>query len=108
MGPSAGWGELVSPVAAGGVDGVFAEDLAGVEVDDGDGGFVGDGEDAFAGVSSSDAEVVHAAGAADADASVGVDEEPRSWSEFSPRLGRLLCAPQHRVDDSGRTVSGAG
>ncbi len=52
---------------------MFAEDFAGVEVDDGDGGFVGDGEDAFAGVASSDAEVVHAAGAADADVSVGVD-----------------------------------
>jgi len=52
---------------------VFAEDLSGVEVDHGGGGFVGDGEDAFAGVAASDAEVVHAAGSADADVSVGVD-----------------------------------
>jgi hypothetical protein len=65
--------ELISPVAAGGVDVVFAEDFAGVEVDDGGGGFVGDREDAFAGVSAADAEVVHAAGAADADVSVGID-----------------------------------
>lgn len=79
-----------------------------MEGDDGDGGVVGEGEDAGSAVVVADAEVVHAAGAADADASVGVDEEPRSWSEFSPRLGRLLCAPQHRVDDFGRTVSGAG
>ncbi len=52
---------------------VFAEDLAGVEVDDGDGGFVDEGEDAFAAVVRADAEVVHAAGAAEADVAVGVD-----------------------------------
>ena len=64
---------MVSPVAAGGVDGVFAEDFAGAEVGHGDGGFVGDREDAFAGVVAADAEVVHASGAADADVSFGVD-----------------------------------
>lgn len=51
MGPSAGWLELVSPVAAGGVDAVFAEDFAGVEVDDCHGGSVDEGEDAFAATS---------------------------------------------------------
>lgn len=73
MGPSAGWFELVSPVASGGVDVVFAEDFAGVELDDGGGGVVGDREDACAGVVSADAEVVHASGSADADVTVGVD-----------------------------------
>lgn len=73
LGPSAGWFELVSPVAAVGVDAVFAEDLAGLEPDDGDGGFVGDREDAFAGVTTPDAEVVYASGVADADVAVAVD-----------------------------------
>jgi hypothetical protein len=36
-------------------------------VDDGDGGRVGDGEDGFAAVAGSDAEVVHASAASDAD-----------------------------------------
>lgn len=44
-----------------------------VEVDDGDDGLVGDRDDAFVGVLGADAEVVHAAGAADAHLSVGVD-----------------------------------
>ena len=50
-----------------------AEDFAGGEVDDGDGGVVGDGEDACAAVGGADAEVVHAAGAAEADLPVVVD-----------------------------------
>ncbi len=63
--PSAGLSLLVAPVAAGGVDVVFAEDLAGAELDDGDAGRVGEGEDGFAGVSGADAEVVHAPGEAE-------------------------------------------
>ncbi|HYF25517.1 MAG TPA: hypothetical protein VD931_07250 [Baekduia sp.] len=40
------------------------EDFAGGEVGDGEVGVVGDGQDAGAGVFGADAEVVHAAGAA--------------------------------------------
>ena len=49
------------------------EDLAGVEVGDGDVVVVGECEDAFAGVRGADAEVVHAAGAAQAHLAVGVE-----------------------------------
>ena len=73
LGPASGWGELVSPVAAGGVDDVFAEDLSGVGVDDGDGRFVDECEDGFAAVVVADAEVVHACGAAQAHLSVRAD-----------------------------------
>ena len=52
---------------------VGGDDLAGVEVDDRDGGVVDEREDAFAAVGGSDAEVVHAAGAAETDLPVGVD-----------------------------------
>nr|WP_282826564.1 hypothetical protein [Gulosibacter sediminis] len=61
---------FVSPVAAVGVDVVGGEHSAGGEVGDGDGGVVGDREDAFAVVRGADAEVVHAAGAAEADLAV--------------------------------------
>lgn len=73
MGPSAGWFEGVSPVAACRVVVVFAEDFAGVKVGDGGGGFVGDDEDAFAAVGCADSEVVHASCAAEAGVSVGID-----------------------------------
>ena len=49
------------------------ENLAGVEIGDGDVVVVGEGEHAFAGVGDANAEVVHAAGAADADLAFGVD-----------------------------------
>lgn len=55
------------------VDLVRRDDFVGVEVDDGDGVLVGDGEDAFAVVLDADAEVVHAAGAAQAHLAVGGD-----------------------------------
>ena len=45
-----------------------------MEGDDGDGGVVGEGEDAGAAVFVADAEVVHAAGAAEADFPVAADE----------------------------------
>ena len=64
---------LVAPVAAVGLDVVGRDDLAGVEHDDGDVVVVGDGEDAFAGVVGADPEVVHAAGASEADVAVDVD-----------------------------------
>ena len=64
--PSAGLLLLVAPVAAGRVDLVGAEDLAGVEVDDGDGRLVDEGEDAFAVVEAADAVVLRASGSADA------------------------------------------
>ena len=64
---------MVAPVAAVGVDGVGAEDFAGGEVDDGDGGLVEDGEDAALCVVGADAEVVHAAGAPEADLAEAVD-----------------------------------
>jgi hypothetical protein len=70
--PSAGVFLLVAPVASVGVDGVGAEDFAGELVDDCDGGLVGDGEDAAVCVAGADAEVVHAAGAAEADLAVVV------------------------------------
>jgi hypothetical protein len=64
---------LVAPVAAAGVDGVFAEDFAGVLVDDGDG--VGVDEDGHRRtcVGGADAEMVHAAGAAETDLAEAVD-----------------------------------
>jgi hypothetical protein len=49
------------------------EDLAGVELDDGDVVVVGEREDAFARVGGADAEVVHAAGAAEAHLVFGVE-----------------------------------
>ena len=74
--PSAGLFLLVAPIASVGVDGVGAEDFAGELVDDCDGGLVGDGdgdgEDAAVCVAGADAEVVHAAGAAEADLAVVV------------------------------------
>ena len=69
--PSAGLFLLVAPIASVGVDGVGAEDFAGELVDDCDGGLVGDGEDAAVCVAGA-AEVVHAAGAAEADLAVVV------------------------------------
>ncbi|GAA2054148.1 hypothetical protein GCM10009820_13080 [Leifsonia soli] len=45
-----------------------------MEGDDGDGVVVGEGEDAGAAVLVADAEVVHAAGSAEADFAVGADE----------------------------------
>jgi hypothetical protein len=64
---------LVAPVAAFGVDGVLAEDFAGVCVDHGDG--VSVDEDGHCGtcVGGADAEVVHAAGATEADLAEAVD-----------------------------------
>lgn len=56
-----------------GFDVVGGKDLAGREGDDGDGVVVGDGEDLGAAVAGSDAEVVHFAGASDADFAAGVD-----------------------------------
>ena len=49
------------------------QDLAGLKFGDRDGGLVGDGEDFLAAVGGADAEVVHAAGVADADLAAGVD-----------------------------------
>ena len=49
------------------------EHFAGGEVGDGDLVVVGEREDAFAGVCGADAEVVHAAGAADAHLAFGVE-----------------------------------
>jgi hypothetical protein len=73
VGPSAGWFVLVAPVAAVGVDGVFAEDFAGVLVDHGGGVGVDEDGDCLACVGGADAEVVHAAGAAEADLAEAVD-----------------------------------
>jgi hypothetical protein len=64
---------LVPPVAAVGVDGVFAEDFAGVLVDHGDDVGVDEDGDGLAFVAGADAEVVHAAGAAQADLAEAVD-----------------------------------
>jgi len=71
--PSAGLLFVVAPVGPVGVDGVGREDLAGVQMDDGDGGVVGEEHDAFAAVGGADAEVMHAAGSAEADLPVGAD-----------------------------------
>jgi hypothetical protein len=49
------------------VDVVGGQDLSGAQFDDGDTGRVGDREDFFAAVGGADAEVVLAAGVADAD-----------------------------------------
>lgn len=71
--PSAGLLLLVAPVASGRVDVVGADDFAGVEVGDGHGGGVDERDDAFATVSDADAEVMHAAGVAQAHLPVLVD-----------------------------------
>jgi hypothetical protein len=71
--PSAGWFVLISPVAAVGVDGVFAEDFTGVLVDDGDGVGVDEDGHRLTFVGGADAEVVHAAGAAEAGLAEAVD-----------------------------------
>ena len=64
---------MVAPVAAVGVDDVFAEDFAGVLVDHGD--VVCVDEDCYCGtcVGGADAEMVHAAGSAEADLAEAVD-----------------------------------
>jgi hypothetical protein len=64
---------LVSPVAAVGVDDVFAEDFAGVAVEHGDGVGVDEDGDGLTFVGGADAEVVHAAGAPEADLAEVVD-----------------------------------
>jgi hypothetical protein len=64
---------LVAPVALLWLDDVDREDLAGGEVGDGDLVLVGEREDACAGVFGADAEVVHAAGAAEAHLAFGVE-----------------------------------
>ena len=64
---------LVAPVAAVGVDEVFAEYLAGVPVDHGDGVGVDEDGHGLAFVGGADAEVVHAASAAEADLAEAVD-----------------------------------
>ena len=64
---------VVAPVAAVGVDGVFAEDFAGVLVDDGDGAGVDEDGHRLTFVGGADAEVVHPAGAAEADLAEAVD-----------------------------------
>jgi hypothetical protein len=56
-----------------GVDGVCAEDFAGVLVDHGDGVGVDEDGDGLAFVGGADAEVVHAAGSAEADFAEAVD-----------------------------------
>lgn len=72
--PAAGVFLCVAPVAAVGVDGVAAEVLAGGGVDDLDGVGVDEHERWGAGMSGADSEVVHAAGAAQGDFSVAVDD----------------------------------
>src|SRR5690348_15977966 len=72
-GPSARASLFVAPVGAGWVDVVGGQDFPGSQFDDGDAGLVGDGEDFCAAVGGADAEVVHAAGVADADLAGGVD-----------------------------------
>src|SRR4051794_41776049 len=52
---------------------MHGEDFAGGEFGDGDVVVVGEGQDAFAGVGGADAEVVHAAGAAQGHAALGVE-----------------------------------
>ena len=64
---------MVAPVAAVGVDGVLAENLAGVCVEHGDGVSVDADCHRFACMDGADAEVVHAAGAAEADLAEAVD-----------------------------------
>ena len=64
---------MVAPVVVVGVDGVFAEDFAGGVVDDGDVVGVDQEGDWLSGVGGADAEVVHPAGAAEADFAVAVD-----------------------------------
>jgi hypothetical protein len=64
---------LVAPVAAVGVDGVGAEDFAGVCVEHGDGVGVDEDGHRLTFVGGADAEVVHAAAAAEADLAEAVD-----------------------------------
>lgn len=63
----------VAPVAVVGVDAVAAEVFVGERVDDIDGFLVDEDEDGGSGAVGADTEVVHAAGAAQADFSVAVD-----------------------------------
>src|SRR5690625_1915543 len=68
------WGSAVFwLVGAGGVEGVFGEDLAGGGVDDGGVVVMDQGDDLGAGVGASDAEVEHAPGVAQADLAAVVD-----------------------------------
>jgi hypothetical protein len=62
---------FVARVVAGGVDVMDGQHFPGPEFDDGDAGSVGDSEDFLAAVGDADAEVVHAAGPADADLVAG-------------------------------------
>jgi hypothetical protein len=71
--PAAGLLVLVAPVGLVGLDQVDGEDLAGGELGDGDLVVVSEGEDAFAGVFGADAEVVHAAGAAEGHLAFGIE-----------------------------------
>jgi hypothetical protein len=72
--PSAWWFVLVAPVAGVAVNGVLAENLTGVCVEHGDGVSVDEDCHRLTCMDGADAEVVHAAGAAEADfaAAVGV------------------------------------
>ena len=64
---------LLGLVAAGGVEGEAAEELAGGGVDDADVEVVDEEDDGLAGVGAADADVVHAAGAAEGDGAGLVD-----------------------------------
>jgi hypothetical protein len=65
-GPSARASLFVAPVGAGWVDVAGGQDFSGSQFDDGDAGHVGDREDFLAAVGGADAQMVHAAGPADA------------------------------------------
>jgi hypothetical protein len=86
---------LVAPVAAVGVDGVFAEDFAGVCVDHGDVVGVDENGDRRTCVGGANAEVVHPAGAADADLAEAVNvvvTDPVVRPAVLSRWGGLMVA----------------
>jgi hypothetical protein len=71
---------LVAPVALVWVEVMDGEDFAGGEVGDEDLVVVGEGDGAFAGVGGAGAEVVHAAGPAEARASPGEEDKPPAFA----------------------------
>ena len=64
---------MVAPVAAVGVDGVLAEHFAGVALDHGEGVSIDEDRHGLAFVGGADAEMVHAASAAQADLAEGIN-----------------------------------
>jgi hypothetical protein len=82
---------------------VDGQDFPGPEFDDGDGGRVGDSEDFPACAGDADAEVVHAAGVADAD--LAAVSSSRVLTMKSRTLSSVACGLLSGLRDRGSTAS---